>query len=345
MGSHRTTYLAVAMALAFFGCHGRPTVEKKQPTAGDPRHLVDARVITAPGMVEPWYGEVKLASVEPGHLSEVLVVEGQLVKQDDLLARLESSQQHHAVVIAESELRLAVAALAGASSTREELQTAAAELQAATARAEQRRRESQRAASLGASGVLAEEEVERTTAASMVDDAARAVSEARLLAVKRGARPSERQQLRVRWESAQARLGAAEAALARREVRATIDGTVLWSRYHAGEHYAQSEGPLFVLGNMQRPQARLEVDDLDGELVQVGAKVELRADGGEPLGRGSVVRIASAIGSRSLSTERPTGRTDARVREVFVEIETPTGLTAGQRVWGQIDRGTRQASR
>jgi HlyD family secretion protein len=337
--------VVVAIAAALAGCHGRPTVQKRPTAAGDARHVVDANFVTAPGNVEPWYGEVKLASVEPGQISEVLVAEGQLVQKGDLLARLDSSRQRHAVLIAESEVRQAAAALAGVSSTKEELQAAAADVQAAAARAEQRRRESERAASLGAAGVLAEEEVERTTAALRVDDAARAVSEARLLAVERGARPSDRQLLRARWESAQARLDEAHAALARREVRATIDGTVLWSRYHSGEYYAPSEGPLIVLGNMQRPQARLEVDDLDGELVLVGARVELRSDGGETLGRGTVARVAPAIGSRSLSTERPTSRTDARVREVFVELETPTSLTSGQRVWGQIDRSLRQATR
>ncbi|MEN9577389.1 MAG: hypothetical protein RJA70_398 [Pseudomonadota bacterium] len=345
MGANRMAWGVAVVALALAGCHARPTIEKKQAAAGEGRHLVDASVVTAPGSVEPWFGEVKLASTEPGRLSEVLAVEGQLVKQGDLLVRLERSQQQHAVLIAESELRQAAALLAGVSSTKEEVQAAAAEVEAAAARANQRRRESQRAASLGASGVLAVEAVEQLAAASVVEDAALAAGEARLLAIKRGARSSERQQLRARWESAQARLADAQAALMRREVRATIDGTVLWSRYHAGEYYSPGQGPLLVLGDMKRPQVCLEVDDTDGELVLVGAKVVLRTDGGELLGRGSVVRIASSLGSRSLSTERPTERTDARVREVFVEVETPTTLSSGQRVWGQIDRAARHAAR
>jgi hypothetical protein len=38
-------------------------------------------------------------------------------------------------------------------------------------------------------------------------------------------------------------------------------------------------------------------------------------------------------------------RSDARVREVFVEIDTPTSLAYGQRIWGQIERATRHARR
>ncbi len=347
MSLNRGSLAAMASIVVFLltGCHHRPTIEKSHPKNGDARHVIDGAVVTAPGTVEPWSGEVKLASMEPGQLREILVVEGQPVRQGDLLARLEDSQQRHAVAIAETELRQAAALLAGASSTKEELRAAAADVQAATVRAEQQKRDSERASSLGASGVLPAAEVERAVASSRVEDAAREAAEARQLSVQRGARPSERRLLRTRWESAEARLKDAAAALSRREVRATIDGVVLWSRYHAGEFYAQDQGPLFVLGDMQRPQARLEVDDGDAAFVLVGARCALRSDAGDKLGGGTVVRIASAFGTRSLTTERPTSRTDARVREVFIEIDTPTTLAYGQRVWGQLDRAPRQATR
>jgi multidrug resistance efflux pump len=347
MSTNRNSLVAIGIASALLvaGCHHRPTIEKSPGETGDARHVVDASVISAPGTVEPWSGEVKLASTEPGQLSELLVVEGQQVQKGDLLARLEDSQQRHAVLIAETELRQAAALLSGASSTKEDLRAADAELQAATARAEQRTRDSERAAGLGASGVLPAAEVERTLSASRVEAAARDAAEARQLAVKRGARPSERQLLRARWESAQARLADARAALSRREVRATIGGLVLWSRQHVGEYYSQSQGPLLLLGDMSRPQLRLEVNDGDAALVQEGARCQLRGDGGEPIGTGTVVRIASAFGSRSQSTERPSMRSDARVREVFVEIDTPTSLAYGQRIWGQIEHATRHARR
>lgn len=345
MGRNWLVMTAIVGGSFVAGCHDRPTIEKSRIEAGDARHAVEAGVISAPGTVEPWSGEVKLSSMEPGQLSELLVVEGQLVRKGELLARLEDSRQRHAVTIAETELRQAVAVLSGASSTKEELRAADAEFQAAAARAEQRKRESERAASLGASGVLPTADVERIFSASRVEEAARDAAEARQLAVKRGARWSERQLLHARWEAAQARLADAHAALARREVRATIDGVILWSRQHAGEYYSQSQGPLLVLGDMRRPQLRLEVDDSDAALVQEGARCKLRGDGGEPLGAGTVVRLASAFGTRSLATERPSSRTDARVREVFVEIDSPTSLAYGQRVWGQIDRTTRRAGR
>jgi multidrug resistance efflux pump len=347
MSPNRSSLVAGTVAAVFLlsGCHQRPTVEKSKADGKDERHWVDASVITAPGTVEPWSGEVKLASMEPGQLGEILVTEGQLVHKGELLARLEDSQQRHAVAIAQAEVRQAAAILAGASSTNEELRAAAAELQAATVRAEQQRRESERAATLGASGVLAAAEVERVTSAAGVEEAAREAAEARQLAVKRGARHSERQLLKSRWEAAEARLKDAGAALARREVRATIDGVVLWSRQHVGEYYSQTQGPLFVLGDMQHPQLRLEVDDGDAGLVLEGARCKLRSDSGQALGTGTVVRIAAAFGTRSLSTERPSSRTDARVREVFVAIDTPTALAHGQRVWGQIDRATRHAAR
>jgi HlyD family secretion protein len=334
----------VATAPLFAGCHHRPTISKSQ-AQDEVGHRLDESSVVAPGTVEPWSGETKLASTEPGQLSEVLVVEGQLVKTGELLARLEDSQQQHAVMIAEAELRQAVAALAGSASTTEDLVMADAELQAATARAAQTRRESERALALAASGALSSAEVERAVSSSQESEATRAAVEARFKAMKRGARSSERNLVRARWESATARLADTRASLARREVRATVDGAVLWSRYHAGEFYAPAQGPLLVLGDTHRLQVRLEVDDVDATLVASGAPCELRSDAGESLGRGSVVRVAAQYGTRSLSTERPTARTDARVREVFVEVEGSTSLAPGQRVWGRLARSALHASR
>jgi multidrug efflux pump subunit AcrA (membrane-fusion protein) len=67
----------VATAPLFAGCHHRPTISKSQ-AQDEVGHRLDESSVVAPGTVEPWSGETKLASTEPGQLSEVLVVEGQL---------------------------------------------------------------------------------------------------------------------------------------------------------------------------------------------------------------------------------------------------------------------------
>lgn len=337
-----TASLAAGVLLVA-GCHERPTVKKAD--AADTRHAVAPSVISAPGTVEAWSGETKLASIESGRLVELLVVEGQTVHAGDLVARLEDSQQRHAIAIAEAEVRQGNALVLGTSSTREELKIAEATARAATLRAEQQRRESERASALGAFGAVAGAEVERAEATLRIEEATRDAASLQLVAVKRGARWSDRELAAARRAAAEARLADARAALARREVRATSDGTVLWSRHHVGEFYAPGQGPLIVVGDDRHLQVRLEVDDGDAPLVPVDARVELRDDGGAPLGSGSVVRVAGMYGSRSVATERPTARTDARVREVFVEVDAPARVAPGQRVWGQIALGARHAAR
>jgi multidrug resistance efflux pump len=335
MGPNHRLVPAIAASVAILSaCHTRPTIEKPSAAAANSRHPLSRAAVTAPGVVEPWSGEVRLSSMEPGVLLAISVVEGQQVRKGDLLARLEDSQQRHAVAIAEAELRQAAAVVEGLTSTREELLIAGAELQSAAARAEQQRRESRRAESLSASGTLPTAEIERSMFSARDAEAVLEAAEARLVAAKRGARPSDRQIARARLEAAEARRSDALAAVARREVRATLDGVVIWSRYHPGEFYAQDQGPLFVLGDLQHLQIKLEVDDADAAALVAGAACQLRSDNGESLGEGSVVRIALEYGSRSLASERPTSRTDARVREVFVEALPATSLVPGQRVWG-----------
>jgi HlyD family secretion protein len=332
--NHRLVSAIAASVAILSACHGRPTIAKPSAAVGNSRHPLSQTAVTAPGVVEPWSGEVRLASMEPGVLLEISAVEGQQVRKGDLLARLEDSQQRHAVAIAEAERRQAAAAVEGLTSTPEELRIASAELLSAGASAEQRRRESRRAESLGASGTLPAAEIERTMFSARDAEAVLEAADARLVAAKRGARPSDRQIARARMEAAEARRSDALAAFARREVRATLDGVVIWSRYHRGEFYAQDQGPLFVLGDLQRLQIKLEVDDADAAALVTGAACQLRSDSGESVGEGSVVRIALEYGSRSLASERPTSRTDARVREVFVEAHPATSLVPGQRVWG-----------
>lgn len=343
---HRSMWLVLALALGTVvaGCHERPTVERSQPTVAGNRHPTGSARIAAPGKVEPLSGEVRVAGTDPGVIAELAVAEGQSVKKGDLLARIEDSQQRHAAEVAVADLHQAEAIAGGMASTAEEVRAAQADFEAATVRADQQTRTTHRAGKLGDAGVLSSAEVEQAVASNRIDDAAARSAEARLLLAKRGARPSERRLALARLEAAQARLAEARAALARREIRAPSDGVVLSSRYHPGEFYAPSQGPLLVIGNMQRLQVRLELDDIDVGGLMNGARCELRGDTGERLGEGTLVRVAMEYGSRSLPSERPTSRTDARVREAFVETDAVSSLAPGQRVWGYCPRGSLHAS-
>ena len=162
-------------------------------------------------------------------------------------------------------------------------------------------------------------------------------ADARLGAIVRGPRVEERDAALARTAAAEARLAGAQTALARRSVVSPCDGTVLWSRWHAGELFGPSAGPLVVLGDM-RLQIRLEVDELDAAAVSIGASCEVFTDIGEGVASCKVDRVAPAFGRRSLLLEAPSSRTDVRIREVFVEVRGGRQMAPGQRLWVHVPR-------
>jgi len=350
------TIAAVALTALLSGCglHGKPTVERKpdphresqrsgpsdrgpaaaQGASGEPGSVV------APGIVEPWGGEVELSAQEPGSIARVVAREGESVEAGQLLAVLEDGGQRHAVELAAAEVAEAEAALARAEngSTTEELRQAEAEQAAAAARARLARSAADRAQRLHQGGAVPDAEADRAAAEAQALAALAERADARLLELRRGTRPEDRSAARARAASARARLRLAEAALARRRVTAPSAGVVLRSRFHAGEYYAPGAGPLVVLGDMSRLQIRLEVDEIDSGDVQVDAPCALHSDGQVRLAEGTVARIAPKMGRKALPIESPTARSDVRVREVFVEVPAATRLVPGQRVWGHVAR-------
>jgi HlyD family secretion protein len=334
------------------GCnlHGRPTVERKQRpvtsvarpvTAGTEAAEGDA--VVAPGIVESWGDQVDLSAQEAGWISQIVVMEGAAVRAGDPLATLEDAAHRHAMDLALADLAEAQAALARIEhgATAEELRQAQADVDAASARSGLARATAARTIRLYADGVVAVAEQERAEADAWAQSALAERADARLAEVRRGARPEDRNAARARLETAQARVRVAEDNLSRRRVIAPAAGTILLSRFHAGEFYAVGAGPLFVLGDVSRLQIRLEVDEIDALDVRPGAACRLYSDGGARIADGRVVRLAPKMGRRGLALESPTARADIRVREVFVEVAATSELIPGQRVWGHAARDTK----
>ncbi len=346
---------ALAAPLSGCGLHGKPVVARKaagaggsaasvaataRPFAGSAPGTVAPTQVVAPGIVESWGGDVQLSAQESGWIDRILVKEGEVVRAGQLLARLDDAAQRRAVELAAADLAEAEAALLRLQrgATAEELRQVQADREAAVARAELARSQAARAERLGEGGFVAVAETERASAEARARAASAERAEARLLELRRGARPEDRSAARARVGAARARLRLAEANLERRRVEAPQAGTVLVSRFHAGEFYNAGAGPLLVLGDTTRLQVRLEVDEVDAPAVAGGADCALTSDAGASLGNGSVFRIAPRMGRRGLPIESPTSRQDVRVREVFVEIPASAGLVPGQRVWGHLSR-------
>lgn len=349
--------LALAAPLAGCGLHGKPTIERKAGAAAPSTGAAAAgraapaparaaaegvapEAVVAPGIVEPWGGQIDLAAQESGWIARIAVKEGQVVEAGQLLATLEDGAQAHSVELARAELGEAEAALARIErgATPEELRQARADREAADARGELARSQAARTAALHAQRIVPDSEADRAAAESRAQTALAERAEARLRELERGARAEDRSAARARLAAARARLQVAEANLARRRVLAPAAGTVLQSRFHAGEFYGAGAGPLFVLGDVSRLQVRLEVDEIDAHEMEPGSGCVLTSDAGARVAEGTILRLAPRMGRRALSIESPTARSDVRVREVFVEIPAASKLVPGQRVWGHAPR-------
>lgn len=124
--------IALGTSLAGCGLHGKPRVERSRTdAAAAPAAAMASSAetaakepegadVVAPGIVEPWGGQVDLSAQEPGWIAQLLVKEGDVVHAGQLLATLEDGAQRHSVELARAELAEAAtrAAFARAAATR-----------------------------------------------------------------------------------------------------------------------------------------------------------------------------------------------------------------------------------
>lgn len=341
------TITGVLSLVAFFSssaCHHRgPSKPVRRATRSAVAGPLSTAVV-APGIVEPWGREVSVAAKEAGWVAEIRVREGQRVRAGELLARLDDSVQAAGVALAEAEVAEAQALWQRArrGSTEEDLAEARAQRDAARARAERAAADAVRLSGLMQQGLIARADGERAVRDAEAEASTAAALQARLAAAVRGTRSEDLAATAERLHAARARLQAAQAARARRVITAPAAGTILWSRYRAGEFYTAGAQALFVLGDVSRLQVRVDVDEIDAARVSVGALATLRAEGVLQRLAGRVVWVSPKMGRKNLLVERPTARDDVRVREVLVETVAAAPLLPGLRVW--VEFGSPSAS-
>jgi HlyD family secretion protein len=320
------------------GCHHRGPAKAVRRASRPPVAGPLSTAVVAPGVVEPWGEEVRVAAKESGWIAEIRVREGQHVELGETLAHLDDAEQAAALALATAEVAEMEALLRRAQrgATAEELSQARADRDGAAARAERARSDAARFSQLMEEGLVARAEGERAVKDAEAEAAAAASLQARYAAVVRGTRSEDLAAAARRLEAARARLQAARAALLRRVVAAPMGGTVLWSRYRVGEFYATGSQALFVLGDVTRLQVRVDLDEIDARRVALDAPATIRMEGSPERTQGRVVSLSPKMGRKNLLVETPTARNDVRIREVLVETAAGRQLLPGSRVWVQF---------
>jgi multidrug resistance efflux pump len=320
----------------------RQTIAETSPS------FAPGRVVCA-GRVEAVTGEIDVAPLVAGTLTEVRVKEGQYVAKGALIAVLDGARQAADREVAEKDVRLAGAnldrLLAGAGA--EEI--AAAEAAANAVRAELRAAEIglDRARKLIGSAAMSREDLDtRTQGVERLRQELES-SKKRYEALRRGPLAQEIDVARAQLEVAEARRDRArvEADLCR--IYAPISGTVLKLYREAGDSVSvQYPTPIARMTDANDLRIRLDIDEANVPMLRPGLEgaIDVRGVNGVA-GRIRVETIVPAFAPKRLFSPDTSERHDGRTLSVFCSVtDGRVPLYPGQRVTARLaveNRGRR----
>lgn len=295
----------------------------------------------SPGRVEGASETTQVGAAADGILKGVYVKEGQFVKRGALLGEIGCDDL-------QASLQTAMAEADGARQARtrilrgardEEKKIASEKTAAARATFEEAklRLDMQR-------GLYQKEQIARSTYEQAVRDLG--VADANLRAAVRteellAAPPLQEDKARADAEvlAAEGRVQTVQERIGKCSILAPIDGTVLRVYARRGESFSTlTPRPLFSLADTSSRHIKAEIDERDVDKVSVGQKVVIQADAldGKRL-NGSVVRISTMMGRKSISTGDPSDKSDRDVLEAVIDLEgNPLSLPIGLRVTVQF---------
>ena len=298
-------------------------------------------VFASPGRVEGASETTQVGAAADGILKAVYVKEGQFVKRGTLLGEigcddLQASLQT-AIAEADGARQVRTRILRGARDEEKKIaieKTAAAR---ATFEEAKSRSEMQRA-------LYQKEQISRSSYEQAVRDLG--VADANLRAAVRteellAAPPLQEDKARADADvlAAEGRARIVQERIEKCSILAPIDGTVLRVYARRGESFSTvTPRPLFSLADTSSRHIKAEIDERDVDKVSVGQKVVIQADAldGKRL-NGSVVRVSTMMGRKSISTGDPSDKSDRDILEAVIGLEgNPLSLPIGLRVTVQF---------
>lgn len=239
-----------------------------------------ARIPTPPGFQGVVEYDERVVSFEvPGRVLEVKVKEGDVVKDGDVLARLDDSLQKIAKDARQSEVKIAEAdlALLTAGARKEDIGALAARVKAMRDAELLLDKSSKRAHGLLETGSLPFADVEKIDSDLARIGNERRALEAQLSALIHGARPEELERIKARIAAAGVAVGLESEKLGRYTVQAKVPGTVLDVHVDPGE-LAGAGAPVVTLADTTHPFVDVFVPEGEIAGVRVGAKATVKTD-------------------------------------------------------------------
>ena len=294
------------------------------------------RKIAAAGRIEPVSEEVELAVGLVGALKAIYVDEGDAVHRGQLVAELENSDQQARVEEAAATVQLREAELDrlrhGARA--EERRQIAAQLEEAAANLSLAKHELERRAPLAESGVASRQSIDQTHSALDVATAQYAAKQAAWALINAPPRAEDVAIAEANLSLARGNLDEQRALLGKTQLRSTIDGVVLRRYLRAGEVISvQPPTPIIEIGDTSRLRVRAEIDEADVARVTVRQRVWVTADAypGRRFG-GVVARISQRFGRKTIHTDDPSEKLDAKILEAIINLDPEVRLPVGLRM-------------
>lgn len=278
--------------------------------------------------------EVQVSFKVPGRVLARLVDEGALVRQGEIVARLEDAELSDALKLAQADADAAAATLAElvAGSRREEVGQGEALLTRAEAEAERAATDYRRDLVLYGKEVIPKRELDTARAAS---DAARAsVRERReaLTLLKKGARHERIDEARARLAGAQARVSTAKERLGYATLTAPLTGVVLSKSVEPGEQVSAGTA-VITLGDTGQCWLKGYIPETELGRVKLGQEARVTTDsqpGKLYQGKVSFISSEAEFTPKSVQTEKERVKLVYRIKVTLANpgLELKPGMPA-----------------
>ncbi|NRS16368.1 efflux RND transporter periplasmic adaptor subunit [Brevibacillus sp. HB1.4B] len=212
-----------------------------------------------------------------GEIKSLPYKEGDTVKKGDVLARLHSTDYSLQLALANANVHGANAQLSKVKNgaREQEVQQAKVAVEAKKISRDQAQKDYQRMEQLYKNGAISETEFESAKHAFELAEKDYAQVQETYSLVKAGARTEDISATNASYQGAMVTRDQAAATLAKTEVKAPIQGTVLAKLADVGQ-LANPGAPVYRIGNIHQLKTILPVPDKDISSWKVGDEVEIR---------------------------------------------------------------------
>ena len=319
-----------------------PTVSAMHASAAKSTDT-DSVIVACPGRVEGRSDTVQVGAAADGVVQSIHVREGEKVKAGDTLAEIGCSDLASALRVSQAEaesVRQARARLLRGSRP-EEREEAAQRTRAARAEVEHTAAELNRATQLSEAQAISKASFDQARRDYEVAEAQLKEAARNEELVNAGPTAEDAAKADADLRAAVDRVRLAGEKIGKCTVVAPVDGTILRVDLRAGESFSTiAPHPLFTIADLSGRRVRAEVDERDIGKIHVGQKAILTSEAypGKHF-EGTLSRIASIMGRKSVITGDPADKSDRDVLEAIVDLRAAADtLPMGLRVTVQFVR-------